>query len=242
LKAIDPNLELRFSEPAGCSWCIAAASGTEGKAPYLVGAYPELDHRIVTRLRHVASESYDLAAELERREEQARRDDAHGAQRGVRGGRRAPRPRDQKGLRQQVARFRAGRGGGAVPRRGRERGRVPCRRGAVSRGSSRRRGWVVTFADIVAEAMQDSFNTARYTDRVKRWVNEGQGLFAREVDVRNLEVSAVLAVAAGANSVATPSDFLRGRSLFVVSRTGEASHGPATRVRHVQHVEDSAGR
>lgn len=81
LKQIDANLELRFSEPAQLFVIYCHRPGeVDGKGrplpPYLVGAYHELDHRIVHRLRHVASESYDLAAELERREAQAARDDA----------------------------------------------------------------------------------------------------------------------------------------------------------------------
>ena len=65
LRAIDPALELRYSERGGHFVVVQVLDEPDGRhVEHLVTTAPECDHRIVDRVRQVTDPSYDLVGEL----------------------------------------------------------------------------------------------------------------------------------------------------------------------------------
>lgn len=74
LRAIDPALELRYSERHGHFVVVQIIDQDGRRGEHLVTTAEECDQRIVERVRQIADERYDLAAELARVQAQGERD------------------------------------------------------------------------------------------------------------------------------------------------------------------------
>lgn len=77
LREIDPHLRLRYSEAGEAFIVYFKRDQDEEGDGYLVLSATECDQRIVKRVREIASEGYDYAAELDRIDREAKRKQEH---------------------------------------------------------------------------------------------------------------------------------------------------------------------
>jgi hypothetical protein len=96
----------------------------------------------------------------------------------------------------------------------------------------------VTFQEMIDEVLQDSFSTQRYTTRVKRWLNEAQNKFTRQVDLP-LSAGVPFTLAAGVANWGLPANFVRLQAVFVLGRTPSATSGDdATQLKPIANRND----
>jgi hypothetical protein len=77
LKEIDPRLGVRYNGVQKF-YALYAKENIKGKeVEYLVSTFKKLDKRVVNRVREILSPSYDYVAELEKQEDQAKKDHEH---------------------------------------------------------------------------------------------------------------------------------------------------------------------
>jgi hypothetical protein len=67
----------------------------------------------------------------------------------------------------------------------------------------------ITFAQLQAEALGDDFDTDKYGDRVKRWINEGLQRLARRAGLPEFEYVLDTVTDPGENTLALPADDVR---------------------------------
>lgn len=70
-----------------------------------------------------------------------------------------------------------------------------------------------TLSQLVTRVVVDRVDATTYSDRVKSWLNEGQGRIARRVEIERLRVRDEMAVTAGDAAYNLPTDYARGITL-----------------------------